>query len=70
MVVSVSPATFVRLKLRLTMNGLRGHAWRTALFVLGILFGGFGAFTGYAILAVPGLLDELRVATGAELSWL
>ena len=31
--------TFVRLKLRLTVNGLRGQTWRVALFVLGIVHG-------------------------------
>jgi ABC-2 type transport system permease protein len=60
--VSVTPATFVRLKLRLTVNGLRGQTWRVALFVLGILLGiGFAA-GGYATFAVPGLLDDNRVA--------
>ena len=33
--VSVPVRTFVRLKLRLTANGLRGQTWRVALFVLG-----------------------------------
>ena len=62
MAVSVPPATFVRLKLRLTVNGLRGQTWRVALFVLGILLAiGFAA-GGYAIFAVPGLLDDNRVA--------
>jgi len=60
--VSVPPATFVRLKLRLTVNGLRGQTWRVALFVLGILLAiGFAA-GGYATFAVPGLLDDNRVA--------
>jgi len=60
--VSVTPATFVRIKLRLTVNGLRGQTWRVALFVLGILLAiGFAA-GGYATFAVPGLLDDNRVA--------
>jgi ABC-2 type transport system permease protein len=54
--------TFVRLKLRLTVNGLRGQPWRVALFVLGMLLGGAFAVSGYAIFAVPGLLDDARVA--------
>ena len=62
MAVNVAPATFVRLKLRLTLNGLRGHTWRTALFVIGVLMAGFCTVTGYTILAVPGLLGDLRVA--------
>ena len=32
--------TFVRLKLRLTVNGLRGQTWRVALFVLGVVLAG------------------------------
>jgi ABC-2 type transport system permease protein len=54
--------TFVRLKLRLMVNGLRGRGWRVALFVLGILFGAGFAVAGYAIFAVPGLLRDVRVA--------
>ena len=63
MVVTASPWTFVRLKLRLTANGLRGHGWRTALFVIGALMGVFWSFAGFVLLALPGLLHELRVAT-------
>jgi ABC-2 type transport system permease protein len=54
--------TFVRLKLRLMVNGLRGQPWRVALFVIGILLGGAFAISGYAILAIPGLIDDSRVA--------
>lgn len=54
--------TFVRLKLRLTVNGLRGQTWRVALFVLGILLGAAFAAGGYAILALPGLVDDRRLA--------
>ena len=54
--------TFVRLKLRLTVNGLRGQSWRLALFVLGVLVGIGFAVGGYSLLALPGLLGEPRAA--------
>jgi ABC-2 type transport system permease protein len=53
---------FVRLRLRLTINGLRGQSWRLALFVLGVLLGVGFAVGGYSILAIPGLLHDARVA--------
>jgi ABC-2 type transport system permease protein len=53
---------FVRLKLRLTANGLRGRPVRIVLFVLGVLAAGFFAITGYAAFAVPGVLDDERAA--------
>ena len=59
---AVSPATFVRLKLRLTVNGLRGQTWRVALFLFGVLLAAGFAMGGYAIFAVPGLLGEPRAA--------
>jgi ABC-2 type transport system permease protein len=58
--VSVWP--FVRLKLRLTANGLRGRPARITLFVLGVLAGGVFAILGYAGLAVPGVLGSDRAA--------
>ncbi len=58
---------FVRLKLRLTANGLRGQTWRVVLFVLGIVFGAGCAAAGYALLAIPGLLGDRRLA-GTELT--
>jgi ABC-2 type transport system permease protein len=60
--VSVPVRTFVRLKLRITVNSLRGQTWRVALFVLGVVLAGFLAIGGYAIFAIPGLLDDDRVA--------
>jgi ABC-2 type transport system permease protein len=54
--------TFVRLKLKLTANGLRGKPARIALFVLGVLAGGVFAILGYAGLAVPGVLGDERAA--------
>ena len=53
---------FVRLKLRLLVNGLRGQTWRLALFVVGVLFGASFAAAGYTIFAIPGLLDDARTA--------
>jgi ABC-2 type transport system permease protein len=55
-------SVFVRLKLRLTVNGLRGQPWRLALFVLGILLGGTFAVGGYTMFAIPGLIGDTRVA--------
>jgi ABC-2 type transport system permease protein len=76
--VTVTPATFVRLKLRITVNGLRGQTWRVALFVLGVLLAVGSAAGGYAIFAVPGLLNDPRAAellitlggAGIVLGWL
>ncbi|MGC9667117.1 ABC transporter permease [Planosporangium sp. 12N6] len=68
---------FVRLKLRLTGNGLRGQTWRMVLFVVGVLVavgsavGGFALFTGAA--AADGRIGPLVVAfAGAALTlgWL
>jgi ABC-2 type transport system permease protein len=59
---SVSVWPFVRLKLRLTANGLRGRPARIVLFVLGVLGGGVFAILGYAGLAVPGVLGDERAA--------
>jgi ABC-2 type transport system permease protein len=57
--------TFVRLKLKLTANGLRGKPGRVALFVLGVVSGGIFAVLGYAGLAVPGVLDDEQAARTA-----
>jgi ABC-2 type transport system permease protein len=53
---------FVRLKLRLTANGLRGRPARIALFVVGVLASGFFAIAGYAAFAVPGVVGSERSA--------
>ncbi|WP_229067387.1 ABC transporter permease [Actinoplanes sp. DH11] len=58
----MSVGSFVRLKLRVTGNGLRGRPARIAVFVLGAVAAGFAAVAGYAIFAVPGLLEEPRAA--------
>jgi ABC-2 type transport system permease protein len=70
--------TFVRLKLRLMVNGLRGRGVRVTLFILGLLFGIFFAVAGYAIFAIPGFLDSAPTAellltlggAGVMLGWL
>ncbi|MFI5893132.1 ABC transporter permease [Actinoplanes sp. NPDC051513] len=64
MVVTGSPGTlpFVRLKLRLIANGLRGRPARVAMFVVGVLLSGFFAICGYAIFAIPGLADDAHAA--------
>jgi len=54
--------TFVRLKLRILANGLRGRASRVALFVLAAFTGAGLAVGGWLIFALPGLLDEGRTA--------
>ena len=53
---------FVRLKLRVTGNSLRGQAGRVALFTVGVVFAVFSALGGYLLFAVPGLLDDARTA--------
>ncbi|MFI1992373.1 ABC transporter permease [Actinoplanes sp. NPDC020271] len=60
MAVSVWP--FVRLKLRLTANGLRGRPGRVALFVAGAFAATILAVLGYAGFALPGLLDAPHAA--------
>ncbi|MFY1705063.1 ABC transporter permease [Micromonospora sp. WMMA1923] len=53
---------FVRLKLRVTRNNLRGQSWRVALFVLGVFFGLWFAVGGFFLFAAPGLADGGRYA--------
>ena len=60
--MAVSVRHFVRLKLRLTANGLRGQTWRVALFVLGVFLAVFAAAVGYLAFSLPGLLGEARAA--------
>jgi ABC-2 type transport system permease protein len=42
---------FVRLKLRILANGMRGKGWRIALFALGIIGGLFAAVLGFSMFA-------------------
>ncbi|MCY1141303.1 ABC transporter permease [Actinoplanes sp. Pm04-4] len=58
----VSPWPFVKLKLRLIVGGLRGKPARIVLFVLGAVMAGFFAIGGYALFAVPGVVDDERAA--------
>ncbi|MFV2017401.1 ABC transporter permease [Micromonospora sp. LOL_023] len=48
---------FVRLKLRVMGNNLRGQGWRIGLFIGGLLAGLWFAGTGFLMLAAPGLGD-------------
>lgn len=59
----VTPLHFVRLKLRVTRNGLRGATWKTILFVLGVFYAILYALGGFLLFALPGLLES---APGAE----
>lgn len=76
--MSPGPATFVRLRIRLTVNGLRGQTWRVVLFVVGVLMAAGLAVSGYTLFALPGLLGEERAAgllatlggAGVVLGWL
>ncbi|MFG1607017.1 ABC transporter permease [Actinoplanes sp. NPDC049265] len=52
---------FIRLKLRILGNGLRGSTSRVVLFVFGLLFGAGGAVGGFLLLALPGFVDDRRV---------
>jgi ABC-2 type transport system permease protein len=54
---------FVRLKLRVTRNGLRGETWRVALFVVGVFFALFFVLTGFIAFSSPGLLGDARTAS-------
>ncbi|MET0417357.1 MAG: ABC transporter permease [Actinoplanes sp.] len=60
--MAVGAWPFVRLKLRLIANGLRGRPARIVLFLVGVLFAGLFAIVGYAAFAVPGVLDNERAA--------
>lgn len=69
---------FARLKLRILGNSLRGQASRTAMFVIGALFGVYMAIVGFTAFVVAGTVDdaELRLAavafggSGIVLSWI
>lgn len=54
--------TFVRLKLRILVNGLRGNTSRLILFILGAIAAAGLAVGGWAAFALPGLLHEQRAA--------
>jgi ABC-2 type transport system permease protein len=75
---SARATDFVRLKLRLVGNGMRGQGWRIAMFVIGLCFGVGGAVTGFGLFAASaadgshhvGLLVAAFVATGVTFGWL
>ncbi|WP_173157891.1 ABC transporter permease [Phytohabitans suffuscus] len=57
---------FVRLKLRVMANNMRGKAWRIVLFVLGLVFGLWWSVTALFLLAAPGFTDSLDGAVLAS----
>ncbi|GAA0810900.1 ABC transporter permease [Spirilliplanes yamanashiensis] len=56
----VSTGHFVRLKLRVTANGLRGATWKIILFVLGVFYALLFAAGGFVLFMLPGALDSVR----------
>ncbi|WP_329105944.1 ABC transporter permease [Micromonospora sp. NBC_01699] len=58
----VSARHFVRLKLRMMANSFRGQGWRIAIFLSGILIGGWFAASGFLLLALPGLAGNRQMA--------
>jgi ABC-2 type transport system permease protein len=68
---------FVRLKLRLMRNGMRGQGWRVALFVTGSVLGFFGALAGFVLFLASGatrgpasLITAGFGGAGLTLGWL
>ncbi|MFC0532989.1 ABC transporter permease [Phytohabitans kaempferiae] len=57
-----SVALFVRLKLRVTANNMRGKGWRIALFLIGLVIGLWWSVTAGLLLAAPGFADDLDAA--------
>jgi ABC-2 type transport system permease protein len=57
-----SVALFVRLKLRVMANNMRGKTWRILLFLIGLLFGLWWSVTALLLLAAPGFADDLDAA--------
>ncbi|MDQ7911063.1 ABC transporter permease [Phytohabitans sp. ZYX-F-186] len=68
MAVSGQPpvALFVRLKLRVMANNMRGKGWRIALFLVGLAFGLWWSVAGLLLLAAPGFTDDLDAAVLAS----
>ncbi|MEV4627668.1 ABC transporter permease [Micromonospora sp. NPDC049523] len=58
----VSARHFVRLKLRMMANSFRGQGWRIAIFLSGVLIGGWFAASGFLLLALPGLVENRQMA--------
>jgi ABC-2 type transport system permease protein len=61
-----SIALFMRLKLRVMANNMRGKAWRIVLFLLGLVFGLWWSATAMLLLAAPGFTDSLDAAVLAS----
>ncbi|BCB80687.1 hypothetical protein GCM10022251_01680 [Phytohabitans flavus] len=61
-----SAALFVRLKLRVLANNMRGKSWRIALFVLGLAVGLWWAASAFFLLAAPGFTDNVDAAVLAS----
>lgn len=68
---------FVRLKLRLTRNGVRGQTWRIVLFIVGVgtglsaAIGGFALFTAAGVAGGDaGLVMAAFAGAGLTLAWL
>jgi len=57
---------FVRLKLRVMANNMRGKAWRIVLFLLGLAFGLWWSAAGLLLLAAPGFTDHMDAAVLAS----
>jgi ABC-2 type transport system permease protein len=64
--MAVSTGLFVRLKLRVTANNMRGKAWRIVLFLIGLVFGLWWSVAGMLLLAAPGFADDLDAAVLAS----
>jgi ABC-2 type transport system permease protein len=61
-----SVALFIRLKLRVMANNMRGKAWRIVLFLIGIVFGLWWSVSAMLLLAAPGFGDNLDAAVLAS----
>lgn len=57
-----SVALFVRLKLRVMANNMRGKTWRILLFLIGLVVGLWWSVTALLLLAAPGFADDLDAA--------
>jgi ABC-2 type transport system permease protein len=61
-----SVALFIRLKLRVLANNMRGKAWRIVLFLIGVVFGLWWSISAMLLLAAPGFRDDLDAAVLAS----
>ncbi|MGN9907947.1 ABC transporter permease [Phytohabitans sp. LJ34] len=57
---------FIRLKLRVMANNMRGKGWRIALFMIGLVVGLWWSVTALLLLAAPGLAGDLDAAVLAS----